>query len=297
MTLFKLWNKIRMTVHYALYCELSAVNSSNIWILKIRNNILGQDQKVSGTFCDFSGLFHDVRSNGEGRPIWSRGRMRLGLINGYVSRKRVKHRFGCFPGAPGISIWDDQASSLCKFPEIDISPLKIGRNRSKRKGSSSNHSFSRAFAASFRKGKYYAVLPVLGYVEENALSLKFQQICCWYPGYSPVGCHCFRLNVGWRKSVWHNWRSTERITRHAAWGVSPCDFRVGISVRFFSGWFLDFLASPNFVVGSWAFGWWVGDIANSWCLAWFDEIFSWWKLHLWDFDSSFVLSPRLWLKT
>ena len=41
-------------------CELIAMNSSNT--LKIRNNILGQDQKVCGTFRDFSGLFHDFRS-------------------------------------------------------------------------------------------------------------------------------------------------------------------------------------------------------------------------------------------
>ena len=52
-----------------------------------------------------------------------------------------------------------------------------------------------------------------------------------------MGRHCFRLNVGWRKSVWHNWRSTERITRHAGWGGLTCDFRVGISVRFFPGGF------------------------------------------------------------
>ena len=59
-----------MTVHYALYCELTAMNSSNIWILKIlNNNILGQDEKVCGTFRNFLGLFHDVRSNGSGRPI------------------------------------------------------------------------------------------------------------------------------------------------------------------------------------------------------------------------------------
>lgn len=146
--------------------------------------------------------------------------------------------------------------------------------------------FSRAFAVSFR-GSTILYLQYLDIWKRIRYHWNSNRFGVDTPGYSPVGCHCFRLNVGWRKSVWHNWRSTERITRHAGWGGLTCDFRVGISVRFFCGLFLDFLASSNFVVGSWACVWWVGDIAKSWCLAFFMM-----KLHLWDFDSSFVSSLR-----
>lgn len=138
ITLFKLWNKIEMTVHYALYCELIVMNSSSIWILKIRNNILGQDQKVCGTFRDFSGLFHDWIQRRRSSYLKQRKDEAWGWSTAMFPGNVWNIDSGVFLVHLASAFEMIKASSLCKFPEIDISPLKIGRNRPKRNGSSSN---------------------------------------------------------------------------------------------------------------------------------------------------------------